>query len=272
MPHVCHLHANPFSTDPEGGTDLIGEWRSGTGNQLLDQRTEDSHHFVNFGASYIQGRHEAQTGGTRRIDEQPACERFIHDARTDFAAKFQCQQQAHAANFPKVFELRCEVLSGLSNVRQESRSRDLLNDGVADRRHEGISIERAALIAGFEETNIFARDECGEGNSRANAFSEREDVRAYLRMFEAEHFAGAANSGLDLIEDEQHLELGAELSQITEEFEREGNDTGFALDRLQHDRGGLRIDHAPDSIEIIHTHTGETGDLRFVEIFELRLA
>ncbi|MNI25835.1 hypothetical protein D3C73_795110 [compost metagenome] len=56
-------------------------------------------------------------------------------------------------------------------------------------------------------------------------------------MLEAEHRAGAAETGLDFVEDQHNAVLGAARAQGLQEFLGCGEETAVALDRLDDDRG-----------------------------------
>ena len=56
-------------------------------------------------------------------------------------------------------------------------------------------------------------------------------------MLDAEELARAAETGLDLIRDEQDAVTVAELPQLAQEIERRRHEPALAQDRLDHDRG-----------------------------------
>src|SRR5262249_49839496 len=66
-----------------------------------------------------------------------------------------------------------------------------------------------------------------------------EDVRAYAGVLVPPEPAGAAEPGLDLVEDEQDAVPVRALAQPGEETGRGGYVAALAEDRLDHERGGL---------------------------------
>ena len=71
------------------------------------------------------------------------------------------------------------------------------------------------------------------------------------RMLEAEHRAGAADAGLDLVEDQQDAALPRQGAQVAQEVAGGLEDAGLALDRLQHDGDGARRDRGLDRGQVV---------------------
>jgi hypothetical protein len=83
---------------------------------------------------------------------------------------------------------------------------------------ERIAAERAPVVAGLEHVHhVCAREEGTHGqHAAAERLAERHAVRADPRVLEAEHLAGASEPGLDLVEEEQHVVLRADLADALE--------------------------------------------------------
>ena len=82
---------------------------------------------------------------------------------------------------------------------------DRLHDRAADGRHERVAVEGAALVAVLEAARAGGGQERGERDARAQPFAERHDVGIDPRVLVAEEPPGAADAGLDLVEDQQHV-------------------------------------------------------------------
>ena len=82
------------------------------------------------------------------------------------------------------------------------------------------------------------RDQRAERNAAAEPFGEHHDVRRDARVLESEELAGAADPGLDLVEDQQDAVLGRQSAQAAQELVRRDEHAGLALDRLQHHGDG----------------------------------
>ncbi len=81
--------------------------------------------------------------------------------------------------------------------------------------------------------------------------------------FIGEELAGAPDAGLHLVEDQQQAMPVADLAQAAQEIARSIDaHAALALDRLDHDRGGLRPDRRLDR--------GQIGDRNLVEALHLR--
>ena len=80
------------------------------------------------------------------------------------------------------------------------------------------------------------RDAAGEG------LGAGQDVGLDAVVLVGEPLAGAAHAGLDLVEDQQHAALVAQLAQPGEVIRRRDVDAALALDRLDQDRGRLVVE------------------------------
>ena len=110
--------------------------------------------------------------------------------------------------------------------------------GVADRHRQRIAAEGRAVRAGRHALGGLGGREAGaEREAAADALGDRHDVGRDAGPLIGEQFAGAADAGLDLVEDQQQAVLVAELAQ-----RRAGTaasttrDAALALDRLDQDR------------------------------------
>ena len=96
-----------------------------------------------------------------------------------------------------------QIDAGLRHLLQEAEPADLLHHGAADRGRERVAVEGAALVAMLEAAHVLVRDQRAERDAAAEPLAERHDVGRDAGMLEAEEFSGAADAGLDLVEDQQ---------------------------------------------------------------------
>ena len=106
----------------------------------------------------------------------------------------------------------------------------------------------------------------------ADALGDRHQVRRDTGPLMGEQLAGTADTGLDLVEDQQKAVVVAELAHCTQELGRDFADTALTLDRLDADRCGLRPDGRLQGVQVIGRHLVETGRLRTETLQVLRLA
>ncbi len=106
-----------------------------------------------------------------------------------------------------------QIVAGLRHAREEAGFRDLLDHRAADRRHQRIAAERAALVAILEAGDVAVGDQCCQRHAAAETLGQRHDVGRYAGVLETEHAPGAADPGLDLIEDEQHALVAGQRAQ-----------------------------------------------------------
>ena len=84
-------------------------------------------------------------------------------------------------------------------------------------------------------------------------------------MFLGEHLAGSADSGLDLVEDEEDAVLVAELAEAGEEAGRGDDVAAFALDGLDEDGGEFiggqgGFEEGADAVEVSVDGVLDLGD------------
>src|SRR6185312_1649587 len=128
-----------------------------------------------------------------------------------------------------------------------------------DRRSQGIAAEGRAMRAGGEHAHQRARADKSRDRQHAAAqrLAEDQPVRADLLVLEDEPGAGAANPGLDLVDDEENVVLVAQRAYAGEPAFRRDDDPAFALDRLDQHGGGLRRDRGFDRGKVAEGHGTE---------------
>ena len=105
---------------------------------------------------------------------------------------------------------------------------------------DGVAAEgRAVRARGEQLGRLAAGDGRADGQSPAQAFGHGDHVRQDAFVLESEEIAGAADAGLDLVGDEEDPVGIAKFPHRFDEALRRGDDSRFALDGLQDDRGGV---------------------------------
>ena len=141
-----------------------------------------------------------------------------------------------------------EIEALAAHVLEEGRIGDDIDDGVADRHGQRIAAEGRAVGAGRHALGrLVGREARADREAAAEPLGERHDVRRGTRPFVGEQLAGAADAGLHLVVDEKQAVLVAERAQVAQELRRHQADAALALDRLDHDRGGLGADRRPST-------------------------
>ena len=135
----------------------------------------------------------------------------------------------------------------LAHVIEEARLRHLVEHGVAGRDRERIAAEGRAVGAGRHAVGgLGGGQHRADREARAETLGQRHDVGRDAELLVAEHLAEPADAGLHLVEGEQQALLVAERAEVAEELRRRHADTALALQRLDHDAGGLGRDGALD--------------------------
>ena len=108
------------------------------------------------------------------------------------------------------------------------------------------------------------------GKPPPSALARRHNVGRDAGVLIAEQVAGAADAGLDLVEDQQQAVLVAQLAQALEESVRQHAHAALAHHRLDHDGAGLRADRLLGRFQIGISHLIEAFDRR-AEAFQVFL-
>ena len=175
--------------------------------------------------------------------------------------QLHAEQQAAAARvraraFGCSAAKRCEPLQHARAERRGARDEAVLFDHAQHRvrRRAGERVARvgAAVIAerhGLRD--VLGAQEARDREAAAESLAER-DRRpgTTASCSSASHLPGAADAGLDLVEHEQRAGLARQLAQAGEVAGRRDVDAAFALHRLDHERGGVRVDRAARGVEV----------------------
>ncbi len=106
----------------------------------------------------------------------------------------------------------------------------------------------------------------------ADALGRGQDVGRDARPLVGEELAGAADAGLDLVHDEQEAVLVAERPQGAQPLVRDHPQAALALDRLDHQGGGLGRDRGLQGLQVAERHLVEAVHLRAEAVDVLLLA
>jgi hypothetical protein len=102
---------------------------------------------------------------------------------------------------------------------QEAIGQDDVEHGIADGHGERIAAIGRTMRAGLHAGGGLCGGKAGaEREAAADALGDRHDVGRDARPFMGEELAGAADAGLDLVEDQQQAVFVAELAKRLHEF------------------------------------------------------
>src|SRR5438128_450628 len=99
--------------------------------------------------------------------------------------------------------------------------------------------------------DFFRADDGAHGESAGNRFGDAEDIRLQIEMIAREHFARAAETGLDFVDDEKEILLVAELSNLTEVIAGSHVNAALALHDLQNDAGRIVAYFLCELVEVV---------------------
>src|SRR5271155_3855988 len=112
--------------------------------------------------------------------------------------------------------------------------------------------------------DLAASDRGGDRKAAAERLPEAYDIGLHLFAFASEHRAGASETGIDLVENEQGVMSSTERAQTGQETFGRDDDACATLDRLDDHRADVAIlaQRFRDGVE------GALGTLRFARIGE----
>src|ERR1700730_4133155 len=144
---------------------------------------------------------------------------------------------------------------------------------IANARRERIATKRRSMRAkGHAPRRVARRQKGAERKSAADALGDRHDVGRDAKEFVSEELAGAADSGLHLVEYQKETMLVAKLAQSPEEAWRRGTDPALALNRFGQDGAGLRTDCGLRRLDIAEGNRVEALDSGTEALEMIRIA
>ena len=135
---------------------------------------------------------------------------------------------------------------------EERRLRHGVEHDVRRGTGERIAAKRRAMITRLHRGRRFLRrDESADGHTAREALRERHDVRLHAVFLVGEELAAAADTRLNLVEDEQRVVFVAERAHLLKVAGRRRIDAALALDGLEHDGAGLLTHHLGERVNVI---------------------
>src|SRR5688500_12938807 len=111
------------------------------------------------------------------------------------------------------------------------------------------------MRAARPRADLVARDHRAERHAAGDTFGRAENVRFDTPVFAREHFAGAAEAGLNLIEYQENSVFSAKLLKHRQEFRRRHNVTTNTFYRFDENRRHfVRLDLVAKSNLLQHIH------------------
>ncbi len=215
-------------------------------------------------------------GGTRSAQRLQLVHHVAHRHRR---GALQALQEAHAALLDEhlgvllaeFLELALQVLAALAHAVDEARLQQDVEHRVGDAGGQRIAaIGRAVRARDHADRRLLGRHEGADREAAAHALGDRRDIGLHARPVVAPQLAGAAETRVDLVVEQQQAELVADRAQVLQELRGRGADAAFALDRLDQDAGGLVVDHVAHDVGVVQRRVAIAGRRR-AEAFEVLL-
>ena len=112
----------------------------------------------------------------------------------------------------------------------------------------------------FAARRFFGRQTGAQGKAATNAFGRGDNIgRNAIKLMRIQR-AGAGNATLHFVEHQQDAVLVGQFAQAGHEFLRSGTHAAFALDRLDHEGGGLVADSRFGPFQIVKVDIFESGE------------
>ncbi len=121
------------------------------------------------------------------------------------------------------------------------------NEGVV------VATEGTVVLTRFPLVQLTAQEYHGKRQTKAaERLGQGDDVGLDAHFLEAEEAAGTAATGLDIVDDQQHVVLAADLFQFAHPVGGSGVQTAFTLDHFHDDGGGLVHATARVAEQLVH--------------------
>src|SRR5690554_1082339 len=146
---------------------------------------------------------------------------------------------------------------GLDGVGEFAAGPEMFQRGGSGDKGVVVATECAVVFTRFPLVQLPAQDHHGKGQTEAaEGLGKGDDVGLDAHFLEAEESAGTAAAGLDVIDDQQHVVLAAQLLQLAHPVSGGGVQAAFALDDFNDDRGGLVHAAARVAEQLVHHRDG----------------
>ena len=203
--------------------------------------------------------------------------RVLHELAV-VGGELQADQQALAADVEhdvrvavlQAVELLGEVAGQFADVVHQFGLGELLHRGERHGHGQRVAaVGRAVRTDGHAGARRRAGDAGADREAAAEGLGQGHDVRLHAgRPFPGEQLAGAAETALDLVEDQQRAGLVAELAHLLELLVGQGAGAALALHRLDDDRRGGRADGGLQGLHVAERQLDEARHAR-TETFEI---
>ena len=165
-----------------------------------------------------------------------------------------------------------EHVADLAGVFQQPLPLDHLDGGDAGAGGDRVAAKRRGVHSGAEAGRDLGGGQHGRaGQAAADGLRQGHDVGGDAEVLVGEPVAGPPETGLHLVENQQQVVLIGQPAEPLEEAFRRNPDASFALDRLDHDRGGLIVDERLDGGQVSMRSVDEAGHQRPEAFVILRL-
>ncbi len=220
---------------------------------------EDLDGFIDVGSGGDEGGQEADDVTLRAVDEQAFFEGGCDEGRTG-GGELEAGHHAGSAGIGEGGEPLVQVIACLTDVWDEIF--DDVEDFEGDAAGEGSAAEGGAVLAFGEGSGGGVVEEgCAEGESGGERFGGDGDVGEEVgEALVGEEVAGAAESALGFIGDEEGVGGGGEAAGFAEEGFGEEVDASFALDGLEDDGGGVFGDGGLELCDAVGGDEGDAGE------------
>ena len=210
---------------------------------------------IAFGATGLTMKPASRAWATTAADQSPA--RTI--ARSRPAPRVPTTRSS-----PSAATRGDEVLAGLAGVVEQALGGDGVEDGQPGRTGQRVPAERRAVHARREHPADVGSegDEGADGHAAAEALGEGDGVGDDTRLLEGEPRPGAADAGLDLVEDEQGACLVGDLAGRLQVAGGGGEHAALPLHRLEDDGAGLVGDGGAQGVDVAPRDVADAGEQR----------
>src|SRR6267142_1050937 len=223
--------------------------------------------FAHLRASDDEGRQQAQRKFVCAIDQQTALHSFP-DKRRAFDGEFDTNHQAFAADFAdeadfggKFRKAVAQLRAAHADIFEEIFVLDDLEELAGNGANQRAAAKRGAVHPGRDaRSNVLRGENCAEWKAGGERLGDQNNVRLRGKFLIGEEAAGAAESALNFIGDQESTVLRGKRASTIPECFADGIDSPFALDCFKKDGADSVVEFRFEISNVVETHELRAGN------------
>src|ERR1700682_2863154 len=223
--------------------------------------------FAHLRAGDEEGRQQAQRKIVGAVDQQTT-PHGLADERRAIDGEFDTDHHAFAADFADEAEFRGKLREAVpqlraaqTNILEELFVLDDLEELEGNGTNQRTAAKRGAMHPGRDaRSNVLGGENCAERKAGGERLGNQNDVRFRGKFLIAEDAAGAAESALNFIGDQESAVLRGKRASAIPKYFANRIDSPFALDCFKKDGADGVVEFRLEISDVVETHELRTGN------------